>query len=97
MIGNSSSGILEVPSAHIPTLNIGDRQNGRTKSESIVDCKSDKASVVVGLQNVLSTEFKEFCKTTTNLYEKKGTAENIYNIISTYPLEKLQHNIFFNL
>jgi UDP-N-acetyl-D-glucosamine 2-epimerase, UDP-hydrolysing len=42
VIGNSSSGIIEVPSAHIPTLNIGCRQNGRTKGASVVDCKAEK-------------------------------------------------------
>ncbi|MDC2625155.1 UDP-N-acetylglucosamine 2-epimerase [Bacteroides ovatus] len=97
VIGNSSSGILEVPSVHIPTLNIGERQHGRTKSESTVDCKSDKASVVIGLQKVLSTEFKNYCKTTANPYEKDGTAENIFKIISTYPLENLQRKKFYNL
>ena len=97
VIGNSSSGILEVPSAHIPTLNIGDRQNGRTKSESTVDCKSDKASVIEGLNKVLSPEFKLFCKTTTNPYDKEGTADAIFKEISTYPLEQLQQKKFYNL
>lgn len=97
VIGNSSSGILEVPSAHIPTLNIGDRQNGRTKGESIVDCKSDKTSVIEGLKKVLSPEFRTFCKTTTNPYEKEGTADNIFKIISSYPMDKLQQKSFYNL
>ena len=42
VVGNSSSGLLEVPSAHIPTLNIGDRQKGRTRGASVVDVASDK-------------------------------------------------------
>lgn len=97
VIGNSSSGILEAPSAHIPTLNIGDRQNGRTKGKSIVDCMSDKASVIEGMQKVLSLDFRTFCKTTTNPYEKEGTADNIFKVISSYPLDKLQKKRFYNL
>lgn len=97
VVGNSSSGILEVPSAHIPTLNIGDRQNGRLKGKSIVDCASDKKSIIEGLKKVFSTEFREFCKMTCNPYEKEGTAENIFKIISTYPLNKLTYKSFYNL
>jgi UDP-N-acetylglucosamine 2-epimerase len=96
VIGNSSSGILEVPSAHIPTLNIGDRQNGRTKSKSVVDCKSDKEAIIAGLQIILSTDFREFCKTTENPYDKEGTAQNIYNVISTYSLDILKQKKFYN-
>ena len=96
VIGNSSSGILEVPSAHIPTLNIGDRQNGRTKSKSVVDCKSDKDAIIAGLQIILSTDFREFCKTTENPYDKEGTAQNIYNVISTYSLDILKQKKFYN-
>ena len=54
VVGDSSSGLLEVPSAHIPTLNIGDRQKGRTRGASVVDVASDEASIVKGLQKVLS-------------------------------------------
>ena len=41
VIGNSSSGVIEVPSFNIPTINIGDRQSGRIKAKSVIDCKND--------------------------------------------------------
>ena len=97
VVGNSSSGLIEVPSAHIPTLNIGDRQKGRARGASVVDVASDKASIVAGLQEVLSPDFRTFCKTTTNPYEKEGTAESIFIVISTYPLEDLIRKSFCNL
>lgn len=97
VVGNSSSGLLEVPSAHIPTLNIGDRQKGRARGASVVDVSSDKASIVAGLQNVLSPDFRAFCKTTANPYEKEETAESIFKVISTYPLDKLSRKSFYNL
>ncbi len=96
VVGNSSSGLLEVPSAHIPTLNIGDRQKGRARGASVVDVASDEASIVAGLQKVLSLDFCSFCKTTTNPYEKEGTVESIFKIISTYPLDKLSQKSFYN-
>lgn len=97
VVGNSSSGVLEVPSVHIPTLNIGDRQKGRARGASVVDVASDKASIVEGLQKVLSPDFRAFCKTATNPYEKEGTAESIFNVFSTFPIEKLSQKSFYNL
>ena len=97
VVGNSSSGLLEVPSAHIPTLNIGDRQKGRTRGASVVDVASDEASIVKGLQKVLSPNFRAFCKTTTNPYEKEGTAESIFKVISTYSLDTFLQKSFYNL
>lgn len=97
VVGNSSSGLIEVPSAHIPTLNIGDRQKGRTRGASVVDVASDKNSVIVGLHKVLSSDFRALCSTATNPYKKDGTAENIFNIISTYSLEDLKRKSFYNL
>ena len=97
VVGNSSSGLLEVPSAHIPTLNIGDRQKGRTRGASVVDVASDEASIVKGLQKVLSPNFRAFCKTTTRNYEKEGTAESIFKVISTYSLDTFLQKSFYNL
>lgn len=97
VVGNSSSGLIEVPSAHIPTLNIGDRQKGRTRGASVVDVASDKASIVAGLHKILSLDFRTLCKTTTNPYEKEDTAESVFKVISTYPLDKLSQKSFYNL
>lgn len=97
VVGNSSSGLLEVPSAHIPTLNIGDRQKGRTRGASVYDCASDTASIIEGLKIVLSEDFREKARKATNPYKKKNTAQNIFNVIATYPLDKLQQKSFYNL
>lgn len=97
VVGNSSSGLLEVPSFGIPTLNIGDRQKGRIAGESVWTCESDKASVLTGLDKILSNEFRAFAKTTSNPYEKQGTAQAIFDIISTYPLGHLKQKHFYNL
>ena len=97
VVGNSSSGLLEVPSAHIPTLNIGERQKGRTHGESVFDCGSDTNSIIAGLNTILSDEFREVAYKAANPYEKENTAQNIFNVIATYPLDKLHQKTFYNL
>lgn len=97
VVGNSSSGLLEVPSFGIPTLNIGDRQNGRIAAESVYNCSSDKTSVLEGLDKVLSKEFRELAYVVCNPYEKANTAEEIFRVISTYPLEGLSQKKFYNI
>ena len=89
VVGNSSSGLLEVPSFGIPTLNIGDRQNGRIACESVYHCETDKESVMNGLNKVLSAEFREFVNTVHNPYDKENTAQTIFNVIKDCPLEGL--------
>ena len=45
VVGNSSSGLYEVPSFGKPTVNIGDRQRGRLRAASVIDCASDRTSI----------------------------------------------------
>lgn len=97
VVGNSSSGLLEVPSFGIPTLNIGDRQNGRIAAESVWNCASDKTSVLEGFDKVLSKEFRDLAYVVHNPYEKANTAEEIFKVISTYPLEGLNQKRFYNI
>lgn len=97
VVGNSSSGIVEVPSFGIPTLNIGDRQKGRIQAESIYNCMPDKDSVLKGLEMILSKEFRELASKSHNPYEKVNSAEEIFNVISTYPLEQLKQKHFHDI
>lgn len=94
VVGNSSSGLVEAPSFHIPTLNIGDRQKGRTKGISIVDVPATYYGIRDGLRKVLSKEFRETAYNSTNPYEKENTVENIYKVISTWPLENILQKHF---
>lgn len=97
VVGNSSSGLLEVPSFGIPTLNIGDRQKGRISAESVYNCIPNKGSVLKGLDMVLSKEFRELASCIHNPYEKANTAEEIFKVISTYPIEQLNQKQFYDL
>ena len=97
VVGNSSSGLVEVPSFGIPTLNIGDRQKGRLSADSVLNCMTDKNSIVGGLDHVLSPEFRAFARKAKNPYDKEGTAQAIFDVISSYPLEKLSQKHFYDL
>lgn len=92
-VGNSSSGIIEVPSFGIPTLNIGDRQRGRLAADSVVNCGTSKENIIAGLENVLNVEPKEI----HNPYEGKNTTADILQVLKTYPLEGLIQKSFYNL
>lgn len=62
VLGNSSSGIIEVPTFGVPTVNIGDRQKGRLRTESVIDCKSDSNSIIEAINLALDNDFREKCK-----------------------------------
>ena len=74
VVGNSSSGLMEVPSFGIPTLSIGDRQKGRMAADSVYNCKIDKDSILKGLDVIMLPEFKKKAKETHNPYEKANTS-----------------------
>lgn len=93
VVGNSSSGIIEVPSFGIPTLNIGDRQKGRIAADSVINCGTSKKEILEGLDKVLNSESKEF----HNPYEGKNTTEEILYVLKTYPLESLIQKTFYTL
>ncbi|MCM1005983.1 MAG: UDP-N-acetylglucosamine 2-epimerase [Prevotella sp.] len=73
VIGNSSGGIVEVPSMHIPTLDIGIRQRGRTRAASVIHAEGDEASILEGLQTILSPECQQLAKHATNPYHLADT------------------------
>ena len=97
VVGNSSSGIVEVPSFHIPTVNIGDRQKGRLRASSVIDCKPNAGSISKALNTALSTEFKQQALYTSNPYELPDTAKNIFEIIRSYPLAGITRKHFYDL
>ena len=97
VVGNSSSGLVEVPSFGIPTLNIGDRQKGRLAADSVLNCDTDCVSILAGLDRVLSPEFIAVASSVQNPYDKEGTAQSIFDMISTYPIDKLNQKHFYDL
>ena len=97
VVGNSSSGVVEAPSFHIPTLDIGDRQKGRIAADSVYHCAPDAESIKAGLSYIFSDEFQEIVKNSQNPYEKSDIVKSIFDVISTYSLEGIIKKPFYNL
>ena len=97
VLGNSSSGIIEVPSFKIPTINIGNRQKGRLQSKSIINCKNDAGSILKALKKALSSNFQNNCKLNNNPYEKKGTCKKILKILSRTKIKDILKKNFYSL
>jgi GDP/UDP-N,N'-diacetylbacillosamine 2-epimerase (hydrolysing) len=81
MIGNSSSGIIEGPALKIPTINIGDRQNGRVMAESIICCNPEKDDIVNAMKKALTREFQDISKYVINPYGDGNTSSKIAEIV----------------
>lgn len=84
IIGNSSSGIIEAPSFKIATINIGERQKGRIRAESVIDCFPNDSSITNSINLVYTEHFINLLKTVKNPFYKKNTSINIRNIIKTF-------------
>lgn len=87
VVGNSSSGLIEAPSFGIPTLNVGDRQKGRAKGESVMDCPAEKDAVASGMQVILSDTFRQKARQASNPYESPDTLNKILRPLLHHPLQ----------
>jgi len=87
ILGNSSSGLLEAPTLRVPTINIGDRQKGRTKANSVIDCKPKKKKILKKLKKILDNNLFLRPNDFKNPYGNGGASEKIVNI-----LEKIDYN-----
>lgn len=97
VVGNSSSGLIEAPSFKKGTINIGDRQRGRLKADSVIDCGPDRQSIAMALQRLYSLSFQATLKTVCNPYGEGGASEKIVRVLQDYPLESILKKSFHNL
>lgn len=95
--GNSSSGIVEVPSMKIPTLDIGIRQRGRLAADSVTHCGVSTEEISAGLNEVLSDAAQAKARTAKNPYEQPDTLGKIVDTICTYPLNGSTIKPFYDL
>lgn len=97
VVGNSSSGLTEAPSFGRGTINIGDRQCGRLKAQSVIDCSPDRQSIAAALRRLYSPAFQSKLKTVRNPYGEGGVSEKIVEILQSYPLETILKKSFHDL
>ena len=97
VIGNSSSGLIEVPSFKKPTINIGDRQRGRIEAESVITCEPNKKEVVESIQLAISLSFQEKIRQITNPYGEENSSDKILKTILNTPLQNILKKKFYNI
>lgn len=97
IIGNSSSGITEAPSFKIGTINIGERQKGRIKASSVIDCSPHQESIKNALKYLYSNKFQTLLKKTENPYGKGNSSKKVVKVLKTKLDENLLKKSFYNL
>ena len=81
VIGNSSSGIIEAPVMGIPTINIGTRQKGRLRCDSIIDIDMDEKQIIKAIELAETEEMQKKAENNFDIYGSGNTAEKIVEII----------------
>ncbi|WP_300732903.1 UDP-N-acetylglucosamine 2-epimerase [uncultured Helicobacter sp.] len=97
LIGNSSSGLGEAPSFKVATIDIGDRQKGRIKADSVLSCAPDTDEILSCIKHAISPSFKAILKNVKNPYGEGGASEKTIEILKSYPLEGILKKAFYNI
>ena len=97
VIGNSSSGLTEVPSFNIGTINIGNRQGGRMQATSVINCEAESNSISNAIKTLYSIPFQKNLKLVKNPYGEGGASAKIVSKICSMPIEGLIKKRFYDL
>ena len=97
VVGNSSSGLCEAPTFGIGTINIGDRQKGRLKAESVIDCNLDKEAIRKSITKLYNKDFQNSLKTIKNPYGDGQATDRILEILRNEEFPKVTKKQFYDL
>jgi UDP-N-acetylglucosamine 2-epimerase (non-hydrolysing)/GDP/UDP-N,N'-diacetylbacillosamine 2-epimerase (hydrolysing) len=97
ILGNSSSGIIEAPTARTPTVNIGDRQRGRLKAPSIIDCDESADLISAAIEKALSPAFQKIAAEGKTLYGDGNASKRIKQVLKETPLDGILFKRFYDL
>lgn len=97
VIGNSSSGIIEAPALGVPTVNIGDRQKGRLRGDSVIDCSDEAGAISEAIHRALTPAFRKTAKSADSPYGRGGVAEKIVSVLANVDLAQLSTKPFHNI
>ncbi|EOE1544134.1 UDP-N-acetylglucosamine 2-epimerase [Providencia rettgeri] len=97
VIGNSSSGIVEAPSFKLATINIGNRQRGRVRANSVIDTSADTEQLLLAINKVYSPEFKSILNSTLNPYGQGNSSKQVVEILKQANLESLKTKPFYDI
>jgi GDP/UDP-N,N'-diacetylbacillosamine 2-epimerase (hydrolysing) len=97
VVGNSSSGLLEAPTFNIGTVNIGERQKGRLKASSVIDCDISTESINDAINTLYTNKFNKVIMTTKNPYGNGGAVKKVFNFLKKEKFPKTLKKDFFDL
>ena len=97
MIGNSSSGLLEMPYFKKGTINIGTRQSGRLFSKSVINIKKKKSKIIQAVKKLLSNNFQKNIRNNINPYGNPGASDKIIKILKKIKVKKIINKKFFDI
>ena len=97
VVGNSSSGILEIPTFRKGTINIGDRQRGRIQSSSVINCGLDRQEILNAIETLYSIGFSQQLLSISNPYGHVGASLEILNKIKDFSVKTNLSKAFYNL
>ncbi len=97
VVGNSSSGLLEVPSFGKGTINIGDRQRGRLQATSVINSTPDRKNITAAIKKLYSADFQVSLSEVRNPYGEGGASEKIVTTIKNYAMDGIAKKAFYDL
>jgi len=97
VIGNSSSALIEAPSFRVPTVNIGSRQGGRIRAETVIDTAVDQKAIVEGIRKALSPPFRAKLINAASPFGDGHASERIRDVLAQYPLDGLLVKRFWDV
>lgn len=84
LIGNSSSGLLEAPSCQVGTVNIGNRQQGRVRGETVIDVVAETQAIIKAIEKLVSADFQRRLPKMENPYYQPNAMEQAYQAIKAF-------------
>lgn len=97
VVGNSSSGLAEVPTFGKGTINIGDRQRGRLQAASVINCSPTRQSIRAALERLYSSDFQVGLSQVSNPYGDGGASEKVVEILKHYAIDGIAKKAFYDL
>jgi len=97
VVGNSSSGLAEVPSFRKGTINIGDRQQGRLQATSVINCQATHQSIGIAIRRLYSRDFQARLRQVRNPYGTGGASDKVVKALKHCSLDRITKKSFYNM
>lgn len=97
VVGNSSSGIWEVPSFQTATINIGDRQKGRVMASNTISIRANRDELLLALEKIQADDFMHSLLYTKNPYGSGNSSRKVVEILRNIDLSQLSNKSFYDI